>query len=160
MAATPPPAPSSSQTLRPGAELEGGVRASYAEQNTIEADAYVAAPIGDTLGFVLSGYYRSTDGFWTNSFLDERSSTTRKSGAWTAACLWQLGDRTELDIKSRYADLSGASINYNTSVPPAQLRGSDPAFYEDVNEHPFNYYGNIRPTNDADVVRGLGQDRT
>lgn len=134
-------------TVRPGDELEGGVRASYAEQNTIEADAYIAAPVGDNIGFVLSGYYRSTDGFYTNSFLDDKVVDDQETWSLDGRLIWRLGSRTEIDIKSRYADLSGASINYNTSFHLPNFAAVDPAFYGDVNEHRFNYYGNIRPTN-------------
>lgn len=50
-------------TVKPGDTLEGGFRASYAEQNTMEGTAYVAGPLSSNIGFVLSGNYRKTDGF-------------------------------------------------------------------------------------------------
>lgn len=60
----------------------------------------------------------------------------------------ELGPRTELDVKARYSDLTGASINFNASFHLPNFAAVDPAFFEDVNEHPFGYYSNIRPTND------------
>ena len=54
------------QTLKPSDIFEGGVKASYANENTIQATGHIAGPVGDNLGFVLSGYYRTTDGFFTN----------------------------------------------------------------------------------------------
>jgi iron complex outermembrane receptor protein len=136
------------QTARPSEELSGGVRASYAEQNTIEADGYLAGPLGDRVGFVVSGYYRSTDGFWTNRFLDSKVVDDQEVWSLDGRLVWEIGDNTELDIKSRYADLSGASINFNASFHLPNFAAVNPDFYEDVNKHPFGYYSNIRPTND------------
>ena len=138
------------QTLKPGAALEAGIRASYAEQNTIEADAHVAGPISDTVGFVLSGYFRQTDGFYTNRFLDAKVVDDQKVWSIDGRIVAQLGDDTELDLKGRYADLSGASINFNASFHLPNFAAVNPDFYEDVNRHPFGYYSNIRPTNDQE----------
>jgi iron complex outermembrane receptor protein len=136
------------QTQRPTEDFSGAIRGSYAEQNTIEGDAFLAGPIGDNLGFVVSGYYRSTDGFWRNSFLDANVVDDQELWSLDGRLIWEIGDNTELDIKSRYADLSGASINFNASFHLPNFAAVNPDFYEDVNKHPFGYYGNIRPTND------------
>ncbi|MGL6042494.1 MAG: TonB-dependent receptor [Sandaracinobacteroides sp.] len=139
------------QTLKPGDTLEAGVRGSYAEQNTIEGDAYVAAPLSDNLGFVLSGYYRSTDGFYRNSFLDRKVVDDQELWSLDGRLVWELGDATELDLKSRYAKLNGASINFNASFHLPNFAAVNADFYEDVNAHPFGYYGNIRPTNEQET---------
>lgn len=77
-----------------------------------------------------------------------------------AAAIWQIlvtarparheqtDNGTELDVKARYSDLKGASINFNASFHLPNFAAVDPAFFEDVNEHPFSFYPNIRPTND------------
>jgi iron complex outermembrane receptor protein len=134
------------QTIKPGDTLEGAVRASYANEKTAEATAYVSTPIGDAAGFVLSGYYRTTDGFYRNSFLGNRKVVDDQQ-VWSVdgRFVAQLGDATEVDVKARYADLSGASINFNAAFHLPNFGG---AFYEDVDDHKFNYYSNIRPTND------------
>ncbi len=139
------------QTLKPGSALEAGFRGSYAEQNSWEGDAYVAGPITDRIGFVLSGYVRQTDGFFTNRFLDAKVVDDQKVWSIDGRIVAQLGDDTELDLKSRYADLSGASINFNASFHLPNFAAVNPDFYEDVNKHPFDYYGNIRPTNDQET---------
>ncbi|MES2302236.1 MAG: TonB-dependent receptor plug domain-containing protein, partial [Pseudomonadota bacterium] len=51
------------QTQKPTDTLTGGMRASYANEATYEATAHIAGPLGDNAGFVLSGYYFTTDGF-------------------------------------------------------------------------------------------------
>lgn len=135
-------------TLKPGDRLEGGVRASYAEQNTIDGSVYIAGPISDGIGFVLSGSYRKTDGFYTNNFLKSKTVDDQEVYGIDGRIVAQLGAASSLDLKARYAKLSGASINFNSVFHVPNFAGVNPAFYENVNKHPFGYYGNIRPTND------------
>ncbi len=139
------------QTLKPGDFFEGAVKASYANENTVEATGHIAGPISDNMGFVLSGYYRTTDGFFRNTFLNNEKVVDDQE-VWTVdgRLVTQLGEMTELDIKARYSQLRGASINFNTSFHLPNFAAVNPAFYEDVNKHEFDYYGNIRPTNSQD----------
>tara|TARA_R110002126_G_scaffold10841_12_gene49667 strand:- start:4188 stop:6713 length:2526 start_codon:yes stop_codon:yes gene_type:complete len=137
------------QTLKPGDTLEGGVKASAAEDNTYKASGYISVPVGESAGLVLSGSYSTTDGFYRNSFLGNRKivddqETWSVDGRFVA----ELGDATEIDVKARYADLTGASINFNAAFHLPNFAAVNPAFFEDVNDHPFSYYSNIRPTND------------
>ncbi len=138
------------QTLKPGDAFEGGVRGSYAEQNTIEGDAFVAGPLGDNFGFVLSGYYRSTDGFYRNTFLDEKVVDDSEQYSLDGRIVAKLGDDSELDLKARYAKFDGASINFNAAFHLPNFAAVNPDFYEDVDAHPFGYYSNIRPTNEQE----------
>ncbi|MFN4114546.1 MAG: TonB-dependent receptor [Sphingomonadaceae bacterium] len=139
------------QTLKPGDGFEGAVRASYAEENTWQATGHIAGPIGDGLGFVLSGYYRSTDGFFRNIFLaDSKSVDDQEVWAVDGRLVASLGEATELDVKARYSELRGASINFNAAFHLPNFAAANPAFYENVNEHPFRFYSNIRPTNRQD----------
>lgn len=137
------------QTLKPSDILEGGVKVSAAEDNTYKASAYISTPVGESAGLVLSASYNTTDGFYRNSFLNN-AKVVDDQETWSVdgRFIAELGDSTEVDVKARYADLSGASINFNTSFHLPNFAGVDPAFFEDVNEHGFAYYSNIRPTND------------
>ncbi len=138
------------QTLKPGNTFEGAVTASYANENTFEGTANIAGPIADSMGFVLSGYYRTTDGFFRNEFLDAKVVDDQEVWSVDGRLVADLSPDTELDIKARYSELSGASINFNASFHLPNFAAVNPAFYEDVNKHPFSYYGNIRPTNDQE----------
>lgn len=139
------------QTLKPGDTFEGAIKASYAEENTWQTTAHVAGPIGDGLGFVLSGFYRTTDGFFRNSFLtDTKSVDDQEVWAVDGRIVANLGEATELDVKARYSELRGASIAFNAAFHLPQFAAFNPAFYEDVNKHPFNFYNNIRPENAQD----------
>ncbi|MEP3050851.1 MAG: TonB-dependent receptor [Erythrobacter sp.] len=139
------------QTLRPGDFLEGGVTASAAEDNTYKASAYVAGPLTENIGFVLSGSYNTTDGFYFNRFLNDNVVDDQEVYSIDGRIIAQLGPDTELDVKARYADVFGASIAFNTAFHLPNFAGVDPAFFEDVNDHPFDFFGNIRPTNDQET---------
>ncbi len=133
------------QTLKPGDAFEGAIKASYANENTAEATGYVSVPVGADAGLLVSGYYRQTDGFYHNTFLDRKVVDDQKVWSVDGRFVARLGDATEIDVKARYADLTGASINFNAAFHLPNFGG---AFNEDVDDHPFGYYSNIRPTND------------
>ena len=137
------------QTLKPGDRIEAGMLARAAQDNTYLANGYIAAPVGESAGFVLSGNYSTTDGFFRNRFLGN-SKTVDDQEVWgiDGRFVAQVGTDTELDLKARYAELKGASINFNASFHLPNFAAVNPAFFEDVNKHPFAYYSNIRPTND------------
>jgi len=137
------------QTLKPGDRLEGGVLVRAAEDNTYLANGYIATPIGETAGLVVSANYSTTDGFFRNRFLDNsKTIDDQEVFGIDARLVMELGPNTELDVKARYADLQGASINFNAAFHLPNFAAVNPAFFEDVNEHPFGFYSNIRPTND------------
>lgn len=136
-------------TVKPGDTLAGGAKLSYANEKTIEGSAYIAAPLGDSAGFVLSGNYRTTDGFYRNQFLNRKVVDDQEVYGVDGRLLFQLGDATNLDLKARYSKLSGASINFNSVFHIEAFGG---AFFEDVDDHELRYYGNIRPTNDQRSV--------
>jgi iron complex outermembrane receptor protein len=135
-------------TVTPGDTLEGAVKGNYGTLNTGELTGHIAGPITDKIGFVLSGNYRTTDGFWRNEFLgNSKSVDNQKSGGIDGRIVAKLGDDTTLDLKGRWAKLSGASINFNAAFHLPGFGALNPAFNENVNDHPFRYYSNIRPTN-------------
>lgn len=136
------------QTLKPGNTAVGGITASYANHNTFNGDGYYSAPIQNGVGFVLSGDYHKTDGFYKNVFLNRNVVDNQESGNIEGRLVADLGGSTTLDAKLHFGKLSGASINFNSSFHLPNFAAVNPAFFEDVNKHPFKYYGNIVPTND------------
>lgn len=137
-------------TLKPSDFFEGAAKVSYANEETVEATAHVAGPLADNLGFVLSGYYRKTDGFFENIFTNSKTVDDQEVWSVDGRLVAEIGDATEVDVKARYSQLRGASINFNASFHLPQFAAFNPAFYEDVNKHEFRYYGNIDPSNDQD----------
>ncbi|WFL76397.1 TonB-dependent receptor [Altererythrobacter arenosus] len=137
-------------TLKPSDYFEGGAKVSYANEDTIEGTAHIAGPLGENLGFVLSGYYRTTDGFFRNIFTDTKNVDDQEVWSVDGRLVANLGDATEVDVKARYSQLRGASINFNAAFHLPEFAAFNPAFYEDVNKHQFRYYNNIDPSNDQD----------
>jgi iron complex outermembrane receptor protein len=136
------------QTLKPGDSYQAGARVSYANNTTIDADAYVSTPIGEGLGLLISGNYFKTDGFFRNEFLPNRKTVDdRESWNINGRLVAEFGDATTVDAKVRYGELTGASIAFNASFHLPNFAAVNPAFYEDVNDHRFRFYPNIRPTN-------------
>lgn len=133
------------QTLKPSDFLEGGARISAAEDDTYSASAYVSTPVGENAGLVVSGSYSTTDGFYRNDFLDADVVDDQEIWSIDGRFVAQVGPDTEIDVKARYADLSGASIAFNAVFALPNFGGP---FFADVNEHDFNFYSNIRPTNE------------
>ena len=141
-------------TLTPGNRLEGGAKASYGSHNTIEGSAYLAGPVSESAGFVISANYRKTDGFYRNIFLNSRTVDDQKNFGIDGRFIADLGPATKIDLKARYAKLSGASINFNAAFHLPAFAAFVPAFNQDVNDHPFRFYENIRPTNDQRTIEG------
>lgn len=141
-------------TLTPGNRLEGGAKASYGSHNTIESSAYLAGPVSANAGFVVSANYRKTDGFYRNIFLDSKTVDDQENFGLDGRFVVDLGPATKLDLKARYAKLSGASINFNAAFHLPAFAAFNPAFNENVNQHPFRFYENIRPTNDQRTIEG------
>jgi iron complex outermembrane receptor protein len=118
------------QTLKPGDSFEGGVEASYANENTMRANAYVSTPIGNGAGLLLSADYASTDGFFYNRFLEDKAVDDQESWNINGRLVAPLGDNTEIDAKARYGKLNGASINFNASFHLPAFGAFNPAFNE------------------------------
>ena len=136
------------QTLKPTDVLTGAMKASYGQYNSLEATAHIAGPLGENLGFVLSGYAASTDGFYTNVLTKDKTVDDKENWALDGRLVYGQGTATQLDMKARYAKFSGASLPFNAAFHLPNFAAANPAFYEDVNKHPFKFYNNIRPTND------------
>lgn len=136
------------QTILPGDTFRGAAEASYANENTANVNGYVAGPLSDSVGVVLSADYRTTDGFYRNLFLDKKVVDDLEAWNVDGRIVANVGPATSIDGKIRYGQLHGASINFNSSFHIPALGG---AFFENVNDHPFRYYSNIRPTNDQET---------
>lgn len=137
------------QTLKPTDTLTGAVKASYANHNTAAASAHIAGPMGDNAGFVLSAGYDRSDGFYTNKFLNN-DHVVDDHRAWSVdgRVMFGMNTDTQVDLKARYSEFHGASLPFNAAFALPLFAGVNAAFYEDVNKHPFNFYSNVRPTND------------
>lgn len=147
------------QTLKPTDTLTGAVKGSYASHNTAAASAHIAGPLGENAGFVLSAGYDRSDGFYRNVFLNN-AHVVDDHRAWSVdgRVMFGMNTDTQVDLKARYSEFHGASLPFNAAFALPNFGG---AFYEDVNKHPFNFYSNVRPTNDQtsfDISAKLDHD--
>ncbi len=137
------------QTIKPSDVMTAAIDSSYGMYNTSDAKLHVAGPLNDTIGYVLSGSFFHTDGFYHNEYTGN-SKTVDEKRNWSVdgRVVYGKGTDTQLDFKMRYAEVHGASLPFNAVFALPGFAGVNPAFDEDVNQHPFHFYSNIKPTND------------
>ncbi|MEY4160607.1 MAG: hypothetical protein RLZZ136_1228, partial [Pseudomonadota bacterium] len=136
------------QTLKPSDQFEGAAKVSYASHNTWESTAHITGPLAENVGFVLSGYYRKTDGFYTNLLTKQHTVDDSENFAVDSRVMIGQGSDTQIDLKARYSEFHGASLPFNAAFHLPLFAGVNAAFYENINTHPFRFYNNIRATND------------
>jgi iron complex outermembrane recepter protein len=134
-------------TKKPGDRLEVSGRASAGNAGGYSGSLAVSAPLAENIGVVLSGDYDTFDGFYTNEFLKAKVVDNRESWNINGRLVADFGEASSLDIKGKYGEYKGASINFNASFLLPNFAAVNPAFYEDVNSRTFRYYGNIKPEN-------------
>lgn len=131
----------------------GQIKLSTAEDGTHLGSATVGGPIGEggVTRYQVHGDWRTTDGFYSNSFLGRDDAVDDfESFNFGGRLLLEPGDQTLWDVKARYGEVEAAAITFNGSfhLPAfAQVLGV-PQFFEDVNEHEFTFQGNIDPLNE------------
>lgn len=143
------------QTRKPTDTIQGGARLSYATQNTAKGEARVSGPLMPGVGFVLSGDYMNTDGFYRNTFLGNAKLVDYQHGFnINARVIADLGDQTTLDTKAHFGRTKGASLSFNAAfaLPGFAAATGIPTFNENVNTHPFKFYGNIVPQNEQKTL--------
>lgn len=148
-------------TNKPGDELGGELTGSAAEDSTYVAKGVVSGPIGEELGFVLTGNWRDSDGFYHNSFLNEENVDDFENWDVSGRLLWEPSDDLSIDIRGHYGEVEAAAISFNAAFALPDVAAAfapvlDPVFgdgfasyfAEDVNDHNFVFQANIDPKNE------------
>ncbi len=147
-------------TQKPDDTMRFKFKGSAAEDNTYSVVASAMGPIveGSTY-FSISGDYRDTDGFHSNSFTGDDSVDDFESWNIKGRLLFEVSDNLSLDFKARYGEVDAASITFNASfaLPVVAEIFGDPNFYEDSNDHDFEFQANIDPQNDQDSTELSGK---
>ena len=142
-------------TRLPDEGLEGEVRASGAQDETYSLTGNYGGRISDNLLGSVQGEFFTTDGFYNNEFLN-RDDIMDNQEIWSVGgrLLWEVSDTTSIDTKLRVGEAEGASILFNSVFHIPFLAGAfmNPAFDEDVNEHPNRYVNNVINTNDQESL--------
>jgi iron complex outermembrane recepter protein len=140
------------RTKKPGDAIEVAARAAVTNNKGYSGNVAVSGPLGENIGFVVSGDYDSFDGFYTNEFLKRKVVDDREAWNLNGRIVAEFGEGSSLDVKAKYGEYKGASINFNASFLLPNFAAVNPAFYEDVNSRKFRYYGNIRPENNQETL--------
>lgn len=154
-------------TQEPGQELSGEVKGSVAEDDSYFLSGLVGGGAGETLRWSVNADYRTTDGYYQNlatgsDFDPEYYPTSGCEDCvdyfedWNVGgrLIWEPTDDLKVDTKLRYGEVDGGSITFNSvfHLPVPVQFGAPAAFYENVNEHEFVFYPNIKPTNDQEAL--------
>ena len=143
-------------TKRPSQEFEAEVRAGFAEDSTYTGLATVSGPLGEKVAGRLTVDYRTTDGYYYNSFLEDQVVDDAENYAVQARVVFDPSDDLSIDTKLRYGKSEAAAITFNAAfeLPPFVPFGTpgSESFYQDVNTHEFIFAGNVRPVNEQDVL--------
>ena len=148
-------------TTTPGDQVEGKLTISAAEDSTNLVKGSVSGPIGDGLGaFRVSGDYRESDGFFRNSFQNESPIVDAyEAFNLNGRLLFFPSDQLSIDLKARYGEIDASSITFNPTFHLPVFAGatSNPAAFEDVNDHEFVFQPNIVSDNDQTALELVGK---
>jgi iron complex outermembrane receptor protein len=142
-------------TQRPGSTFGGDVVASAAEDSSYTAAFTLGGPVGvGGSGFQLHGDWRTTDGYYTNSFLGRDVADDYEGYNLTGRLLLGASDRGQWDLKARHGSVEAAAITFNPAfaLPGFASVLGVPEFFEDVNDHEFLFNPNIDPKNEQDAL--------
>jgi iron complex outermembrane receptor protein len=142
-------------TETPGDEIAGGITASYAEDNSFLIKGSVSGPLSDTVSYRVSADYRSSDGFYRNSFMgDSPTIDSSESYNINGRLVFDPTDQLTVDIKGRYGEIDANSIVFNANfhLPTFADITTVTAANLDVNEHEFVFQPNVTSDNDQTAL--------
>jgi iron complex outermembrane receptor protein len=135
-------------TKKPTDEFTADVNAGAGNKDTYKANFYVGGPLMDGVDAGLGAYFRHTNGFFHNSFLNcDNCADFQKEYGFTPRLVFNLGDSGTVDIKAKYSHVSAGAINFNAAFALPDFAALNPDFYQNVNAHQFDYINNIVPQN-------------
>jgi iron complex outermembrane recepter protein len=136
-------------TRKPTDQFEADVGLGGGSAALKKGDLWISGPLGDAVKASISGYFRKTDGQWSNSFLkcDDCVDYLDEKGGQVRA-LFDVGGGT-LDFKGKYSKVSSGAINFNGSLALQEAASAlnFPPFSENPNTQQFFYINDIKPTN-------------
>ncbi|MDR7103090.1 TonB-dependent receptor domain-containing protein [Croceicoccus sp. BE223] len=136
-------------TKKPSDVLEFSGRAYWATQDSQLLEGSVSGPVSDTIGAVVFGRYRHTDGFYKNTGPDPRTqgNTIDQLEEWSVGTrlVFEPTDDLSIDAKVRYGEVTAAALKFNAvfALPSFAQVFANPDFYLDVNDHDFTFQRNI-----------------
>ena len=126
------------------------------EFSTTQAEASIAGPISERLGYVLSGFWRDTDGYYDNTGPTPETRGPNVDSIETmnfdARLIWDVSDAVELDFKARYNEVDTVPLAFNAifNLPGFEAALGNPDFNQSVEGHPFVFINNYPGDNDQE----------
>jgi iron complex outermembrane receptor protein len=139
-------------TRKPTDQFEAAATVGYGNKDTQKANLYVAGPLISGVNGSIGAFYRNTDGFFHNSFLNcNDCSDYYKEYGVTPRIVFEVAGGT-IDVKGKWSRISAGAINFNASfaLPGFAALTGNPDFFQDVNRHQFDYINNIVPDNEQE----------
>ena len=140
------------KTAAPDNEFSANGTASYAEDDTFLAKFSASGPlVEDELYFRLSGDWRKSDGFYSNSFQNNANIVDAYEGYnINGRLVWEASDNLSIDMKMRYGEVDASSITFNSTfnLPVFAAGTNNPSAFQDVNDFDFQFQSNVASDND------------
>jgi len=139
-------------TRIPDNEFYSKVKVGAGNNSSRDASAIISgAMIEDTLAASLTGFYRKTNGFYSNEYTgqDDVVDFMQDRGV-RARMVWTVNDRATIDFRGASSRAEGGAINFNAvfAIPAfVPFLGSE-TFFADVNEHDFTFAFNVPGENE------------
>ena len=110
--------------------------------------------MSDTSYYSVHADYRSSDGYYSNSFTGGSSTVDDfENTNITGRLYFEPSDDLTVDVKARYGEVDAASITFNGAFAlPTFAQFVDPLWFENVNDHNFTFTNNIDPQNDQEAL--------
>ena len=143
-------------TTKPGDERVSKVTISAAEDSTnlVKFSTSGAGANGNT-HYRISGDWRESDGFYRNSFQNNRPIVDAYEGFnINGRVIWEPSDALSVDFKLRVGEVDASSITFNSTfnLPVFAAALSNPPAFQDVNDFDFQFHPNIVSDNDQDSL--------
>lgn len=147
-------------TDRPDETTNGSITISAAQDNSYLLKGGISGQIAENLFLGVSGDYRTSDGFYRNSFRDNSPTVDAfESFNLNGRLIYEPTDRLSIDVKARRGEINANAITFNANFHLPVFAGATdtPAASLDVNEHPFIFQNNITSDNDQEAFELSGK---
>lgn len=141
-------------TTKPTNDFETNGTLSIAQDSTYLGKGGISgALIEDQLYFRLSADWRSSDGYYTNVFLDRDDVVDAYEGFnVNGRLIWEPTEGTTIDTKLRVGSVDASSITFNSTfaLPVFAAALNNPPAHQNVNDFDFQFDANVVSDNDQD----------
>lgn len=141
-------------TKDPSNRVEGEFRAGYANYNTVTAQAYLSAPITDTLGANIAVLYKKQHDGWGRNLFTNKDTVGDDNIGVRGKIVWRPDDATDIKLSFDYSHTRNSGIN-GQAVPPSRSLNFPVILATGIGDpYPGNYNVNSNLEMKSDVESG------